>query len=406
MAAPLIFISHSASDDAEKVAELAARLREAGFEPWLDRDILEADDEWRREIDEALTLCNGGVVVVSPAALDSEWVKHEASVLSQHRRADDEFVLVTMLVDGLVVEDLHRPDWEPQALWEFQTAAPGIGPTAQQSAIKALSALLERDTASEYEERLENVLVKRLAAAGTGALRTAAGRLGIRPSWRIDRATALTRQLLRAPMEQQYEALAVIADVDAELALKVYELVAPHSWISAVSAEQVRTVAKGESGKRGLALNTALSVTCLMHVRCGFHTWRACEVLGPASDRDVDELVAGARLALLHWMGLDFERDEVPCDRMINDLIVDASDMLPFLVLPPEAAFPAALEALRERWPDAPIVLRHGDEPLAGRQLETVTPLTPPIDAEEEARIVPLYERHQNVLNLRMRHSA
>lgn len=406
MAPPLIFISHSTGGDPEVVEDLACRLREAGFEPWLDRAWLGVGDEWRKEIDEALEFCSGAVIVVSPAALDSAWVKHEASILTHRRRMDEAFVLVPMLVDGTTVGDLRQRGWRPSALESFQTAVTEAEPSSLQNVVAAFEGLRRHGTAGESEERLENLLVQRLTAAGPGALRTAATKLGIRPTWRIELQTAVARRLLQVPIELQYDALAVIADIDAELALHVYELVAPHSWISAASAEQVRTVARGPAGERGLGINTALTLTCAMHVRCGFHEWQACEVPSPTSDQEVDELVSGARLALLTWLRVDLESDDVPCDRKINNLIAAAPDILPFLVLPLEAALSPALDIVHERWPNAPVLLRYGGEPLSGRQLGCLTMLEPPIDTEEEARIVPLYESHCTVFNLRVRSRA
>ena len=70
-----VFISH-AYEDREIAKRLARQLEDAGLEAWDDSSIMPGDN-WAKEISQALTESQAMVVLVSPAALDSEWVRRE-----------------------------------------------------------------------------------------------------------------------------------------------------------------------------------------------------------------------------------------------------------------------------------------------------------------------------------------
>lgn len=74
--APLIFLSYSRKDSA-LVDRLELALRQAGYNPWVDRSELVGGQAWTAEINQALALCAAVVVVVSPDALRSVEVRRE-----------------------------------------------------------------------------------------------------------------------------------------------------------------------------------------------------------------------------------------------------------------------------------------------------------------------------------------
>jgi hypothetical protein len=93
MAGPLIFISHNKDDAAPRAfrERLAEALPDAGFSTWADTDQLTPSDTWCAEIDQALVLCRGSVVLLSPPALGSKFVPYEISVLAHRRRMAPRF---------------------------------------------------------------------------------------------------------------------------------------------------------------------------------------------------------------------------------------------------------------------------------------------------------------------------
>jgi hypothetical protein len=80
-----LFISHSSHD--RRVAGRLARVLENHRVPfWYSRKNLQSAQEWHDEIGAALKRCDWFLVMLSPAAVESEWVKRElVYALNDHR---------------------------------------------------------------------------------------------------------------------------------------------------------------------------------------------------------------------------------------------------------------------------------------------------------------------------------
>jgi hypothetical protein len=80
-----VFISHC-SADRNLVDRLEGELRARGIATWVDRRKLEAGQQWPREIERAIDSCHAMLVVLSPDALESQWVRKEYTyALCQHK---------------------------------------------------------------------------------------------------------------------------------------------------------------------------------------------------------------------------------------------------------------------------------------------------------------------------------
>ena len=73
---PYVFISHSTSDNAF-AGQLAADLRAADFDVWVDLDSIRDGEAWLRAIQKGVAECSAIVIVLSGHARDSEWVERE-----------------------------------------------------------------------------------------------------------------------------------------------------------------------------------------------------------------------------------------------------------------------------------------------------------------------------------------
>lgn len=97
-----IFISHSRKGDpARKPIEAVARaLADAGYEATYDATFLEPGDLWYDRISREMSTCHGAVLLLDGATQHSDYVRHEASVLSYRRRTEaGRFELFVALVD-------------------------------------------------------------------------------------------------------------------------------------------------------------------------------------------------------------------------------------------------------------------------------------------------------------------
>ena len=71
-----IFISYSRKD-VDFVRKLAGDLEKAGYDVWWDVSDLRGGDDWARRISDAISAGQYILVVLTPASLESEWVRKE-----------------------------------------------------------------------------------------------------------------------------------------------------------------------------------------------------------------------------------------------------------------------------------------------------------------------------------------
>jgi large subunit ribosomal protein L7/L12 len=80
-----IFISYSRADTAA-VDELAARLKTAGFEPWVDRTGIRGGEQWRLSIVKAIEACGVFLIALSPQSVASVNVRKELDIADEGRK--------------------------------------------------------------------------------------------------------------------------------------------------------------------------------------------------------------------------------------------------------------------------------------------------------------------------------
>lgn len=81
-----IFLSHASPDQraAERIAQILRD--EYGLKVWFSPSNLRGADAWHDEIGKALIRCDCFVVLITPAAIRSPWVKHELVFALSERR--------------------------------------------------------------------------------------------------------------------------------------------------------------------------------------------------------------------------------------------------------------------------------------------------------------------------------
>jgi len=73
-----VFISYSRRDT-QYAKSLANKLRELDFQVWMD-DRIKSSDDWWQQIHKALVECVAFIVIMTPAAEQSEWVQREVTL--------------------------------------------------------------------------------------------------------------------------------------------------------------------------------------------------------------------------------------------------------------------------------------------------------------------------------------
>ena len=88
-----VFLSH-ASGDRRFADQLARTLRKHGIKVWYSRTQLRGAQQWQDEIGLALRRCDWFVVILSPKAVKSMWVKRELSYALIQARFQNKIVPV------------------------------------------------------------------------------------------------------------------------------------------------------------------------------------------------------------------------------------------------------------------------------------------------------------------------
>ena len=96
--APLLFLSH-AGEESEAARALAAALRGAGVEVWLDVDRLRPGDRWQHEIGAALRRSQALLLYVGRTAVD-RWVDFEVQIALDRAAKNGNFRLIPVLGPG------------------------------------------------------------------------------------------------------------------------------------------------------------------------------------------------------------------------------------------------------------------------------------------------------------------
>src|SRR5690348_16918173 len=78
-----VMVSYSRTDSAF-VDPLQRDLEKRGFPAWVDRRDIDGGAKWDREIRNAIDVAQVVLVVLSPAAVDSKWVRKEYTYALQH----------------------------------------------------------------------------------------------------------------------------------------------------------------------------------------------------------------------------------------------------------------------------------------------------------------------------------
>jgi tetratricopeptide (TPR) repeat protein len=152
-----LFLSHSSADDGF-VRELRAALADLGQEVWIDSRQLRGGDPLESAIQAAIEAAAGLAVLVSPAALQSEWVGKELvhGLKVQAERGRDDFPVIPLSLNGTrlgVLQALFKE--EPTYL--SVSSAPGGATAALHDILVAMGRRLPTDRPPLPQPRPEPV---------------------------------------------------------------------------------------------------------------------------------------------------------------------------------------------------------------------------------------------------------
>ncbi|HJN53415.1 MAG: TIR domain-containing protein [Pseudomonadales bacterium] len=100
---PVVFISHASEDQPFVGEHIVDFLRENGIEPWYSQEAIRLATDWERSIVKGLKECDWFMLVLSPNAINSEWVKDELFWAIENRPDH----VIPVLISECNPQDLH-----------------------------------------------------------------------------------------------------------------------------------------------------------------------------------------------------------------------------------------------------------------------------------------------------------
>ncbi len=125
-----VFVSYSRRDVAY-AQRLASWLRAGGVEPWIDDTGVDYGSRYTGRIRDAIDTCDALVVIMTPAAEDSEWVEREIHRANLKRKAIYPLLLAGdpfMLLGNLHYEDVSDGSLPPHRFLQAFAGGPGDDP--------------------------------------------------------------------------------------------------------------------------------------------------------------------------------------------------------------------------------------------------------------------------------------
>lgn len=400
MPKPIVFISHSAKDDLAKqvLGRLYVALGEK-FEVLLDRKRLHANMLWRRELETWMGLCHCAVIIFSKDAVESEWVRAEATVLKVRRTWDANFMLIGIKLPGVKSADLEGGGFGPAGLTELQMISAATADEALEGVRQLLDPLAEsfqqKTPLGELEEWIASQLYE-VEQKQPKALLEAAEQLGksfgaVLPN--VSYRQRLARELLSADvgrMADAVEKLVPYFEVKAK-AIRLIDILMAF-WVKHDAVGLLPQVVQRPRRQRAVSVNGVISPftqeTYIRRARCHPTDWIMVQTTGGAGlEVDIEEQVADIEeeihTQLKKKFGVPANFPEPLARRLIDQEVTKRETTEPLFFIVPREVADDVVERLREKFPAFTFFLLAGDEvpdaaKLGSRHIQLLQPALEP----------------------------
>lgn len=391
---PGVFISHAALPEPAStvLSDLSELARRLGFDVYLDRDFAAevAGERYEPPLWEALHRCNAAIVLLTPDALDSAWVKAEVSRLMGRKHDDPQLLIVPLFTHGTSPTDLDRQDWRPHRLGDLQ----GFDLSDTQ-AFDALAAKLNQ-LADTWRARRKFgdvylALKARLSKVHREVLVEAITKIGGVDGPTGDKAGILAWKLLEnRNLGYLAASIETLGTAGARSAREILAIALPYAWLDESHASGLRSVIAAPKRQRGISTESTSLHTIHMLVRraCGTFppSWTCLELPQFPADHPIDGLLRTAR-AVFSEVYQDWDMN----DAQLRDLTQSRPCVL---VLAPPIPDPSMLEPLRNMLPHVALCfLGASDAELQSLGFPWVARLNPPLDPRKELEVLAMRRR-------------
>lgn len=177
-----VFISYSRRDS-EVVGQIVSQLAKEGIETWMDREPVQPEKPWRKQIIENIDTASAFVLFISPDSASSDTNLKE---LTLAKEASQPFLLSVMLKETILPAELRRqltgtpilPYYSDpkkgvrdlvEALKKKEAASAGT-PPIKRSGFREIEVVLENTTKESFGEKAKEELLKTLGEVIHGSI--------------------------------------------------------------------------------------------------------------------------------------------------------------------------------------------------------------------------------------------
>jgi len=411
-----VFISHSSKNETYASAirdAVETKLKELGYDVLLDRSRLDPGDRWRAKLHRWLGACDGAVLLFGPAALQSDWVRKEATILTWRREFETQIRIVPALFGGVAKSALDEYGLGPLELKEDQIAEvdEGAGSEKERARLLAeriargfdgLTPLVAETPMSRWVEDIadlirDNSFLENAAVALFERDDFAPGNDPVESERMGDAVVSAERvayQLLHSEPEAIERAFDELLRGQIRDPKRLAKLITP-SWVPAESAKAIVAAAARPAGRRLVALRSSQTSTPEHVVLKGTCSDGRNLIVPPISERATTEaaeleLTQLYRRGVLERYGINDSRSDLPENVQLAQEWVERNGKRVFVVLPATAT---GLAVGRNLWSeeriDRPVYLFAGDEletTNAVATIDGISVIEPELEPLAEAR--------------------
>jgi len=405
-----IFISHSAKEEhaSQALVALEQALTALQYDVLLDKTRLQPGNIWRQDLYNWMCSCHAAVILFSEAALTSDWVFLEATILSL-RRQDNQFALIPIFL-GDVETALRQSRFCHLALTDIQ----GISRRDAEDTVRLLIELLEplkrRQRGWNRSELLEQELahiLRRNEVSKEGLDQLCLAFSMSCPHWApsADAFAITARRMLQTEFEAAIGCLLSLGRILSPKAqLEILGLLAP-GWVDPRPAVRIQQISEVREGTRTVGVNGSLvDFTGNMYVRrasFGDPAWRVITAHSCLGEDPAASLIDEIWTTLRRTLAIEGSDDEETAEEL--EQVIQKGDRF-FVQFAPPIPDREVLRRLREAFPQLVFVVLAGDErPLP----EIAEPwgiefLEPQLESRRERSAHRIYSRALNDLKQRV----
>lgn len=147
-----IFISYN-SDDRKAATALRDKLANR-FDCYIDYEASTPGNYWRPKLQLSLAQSHAGLLVLTPRALGSSWVRTEATVMCYRREVDRHFHLFVTPDPDVTDPELAAAGWDPLRLTDIQWLPSGDPEVVEKEIVQVLDRQPDRTLFDKIASRL------------------------------------------------------------------------------------------------------------------------------------------------------------------------------------------------------------------------------------------------------------